>query len=314
MGGVIYTCPKYNVQNHFLFCKWWKDFFEEHREYQIVHGHLMGSASVYLSIAKKYGRTAISHSHNVNETRITLYYLTSRIYELPVRWIADYFFACSETAGKFLFGNKVVHSERFRIMENGIDTERFIFSESKRKDIRKKYHIGSEFVIGNVARLYYQKNYSFLLDVLYELKKLNEIVKLLVVGIGPEMEMLREKSVRLGLMENVIFAGAHSNTESFYSAMDVFVCPSHFEGLSIATVEAQATGLLCVVSEGVPSRADIGAGLYRKLMLSDGAVRWARYIYKHIPHCRNSQKEKVREAGFDIRNTAEEMEKFYKGL
>ena len=314
---MIYICPKYNVKNHFTFTKWWNDFLRSHEEYKIVHGHLMGSASIYLSIAKKHGRITISHSHNVAATKFTPYYVASRIYQFPIRKIADYCLACSEESGKYLFGRNVMKSKKFLIVQNGIDINRFQYSDAKRINTREKYNIKNELTIGNVARLCYQKNYSFLLDIVKEIKNYGYAVKCLIVGTGPDLEMLKSKAYYLDIMDNIIFVGARSDPESYYCAMDVFICPSHFEGLSIATVEAQATGLVSVVSEGVPERANIGAGIYKKMMLSYGAKRWAQEIIKIIKNrnnTRTSQSQKVREAGFDIHETSKILTEFYKML
>ena len=314
LGGVIYTCPKYMVYNHREFCGWWNNFFHVHKEYRIVHGHLMGSAAVYLYIAKKAGCITISHSHNIAETKITLYYLVSWIYQRPIRYIADYFFACSREAGEYLFGDKIINSNKFRIVENGIDTNRFSFSMDSRTKVRNEYGIKDEFVVGNIARLYYQKNYSFFIDVIYELIKMDSAVMGLIVGAGPELGMLRKKADKLGISNKLIFAGAHPNPEAYYCAMDAFLCPSHYEGLSIATVEAQSTGLNSFVSENVPNMADMKADLYKKLSLNAGAKKWAEEIYKCKGKCRVSRGDMVRKSGFDIKNTSFEMERFYKSL
>ena len=107
LGGKIFSCPRYKGTNHIQYNKWWDDFFNEHPEYKVIHGHVRSTASIYLKIAKRHGLVTIAHSHSTsNENGISA--IVKRIMQLPIRKQADYLFACSDKAGKWLYGEKAI--------------------------------------------------------------------------------------------------------------------------------------------------------------------------------------------------------------
>lgn len=148
------------------------------------------------------------------------------------------------------------------ILPNAIDPERFKFNEFARKEIRAKYGIkDDDFVIGHVGRFYPQKNHDFLIDVFAEVRKQKMNAKLLLLGEGPLQDKIRQKVESLGLAEAVIFAGLQKEPAPFYSVMDVFAFPSLWEGLPLTLVEAQYSGLPCVVSENVTKEVDVSSNI-----------------------------------------------------
>lgn len=278
---------------------------ETHTEYKVIHGHLMGCAAVYAWIAKKHGRKVIVHSHAVSFGTGAAA-AVKNIMKFPVRYLADYRFACSKEAAEFYFGKKPA-----RIIQNAIDGERFTFSEEKRKAVRKKYGIGDSFVVGNVSRLSKNKNHMFLLEVFKEVLKKEPGAFLLIAGSGEMEQELKKRVSKLRLDKAVIFCGAQSDTEDYYSAMDVFVLTTLREGLSMVTVEAQTSGLKCVISDQVPDGADIKAGLIRKMSLDDNAELWAQAVCEFRQYDRKEHKKELLKSGYDIRTAAKKMEKFY---
>ena len=311
LGGRIYRCPHYNGKNHFAYKKWWKRFFNEHAgDYAAVHGHLGSTASIYLSIAKKYGLFTIAHSHNT--TDFSLRSAIYSAYSYPTRHIADYFFGCSEAAGLSRFGRSVCRNpQRFTVLKNAIETEKFAFSKSIRKQVREEYHIEDRLVIGHVGRFFEQKNHRFLVEIFAQIHQRNPSSVLMLVGDGELRDQVEEQIQRKGLSESVIFTGVQADVSRFYQAMDVFVFPSLYEGLGIAAVEAQCSGLPCVVSDGVPKECIVTTNLVTQRKLSDSVEEWASHILEKCSVPREDHSLKVTASGYDIGETSRWLEEFY---
>ena len=166
--------------------------------------------------------------------------------------------------------------------------------------------VADRFVIGNVGRLCYQKNQSFLLDVMVEALKIRRDCCLLLVGDGEDRQSLEEKARALGVADHVIFYGTTAKVEELFWSMDVFAFPSRFEGLGIVAVEAQTAGLPVVCSEHVPEEAFVTENA-RMLPLTEEAASWAAQLLERTRNTNPAPIEsvsQVKEAGFDINDVA----------
>ncbi len=223
LGGKIYRCPYiYNGVNHISYCKWWKRFYGSHPEYKIVYGHLMSTASIYLYYAKKTGKVTICHSHSSSNGK-GFSAVIKDMMQYPIRYIADYKFACSEDAGKWLYGNNIINNRNFMVIPIGIDLKRFKYSESKRNEIRNALNLKGRYVIGHIGRFETVKNHTFLIDLFSVLLKQLPDAKLLLVGDGSMRKNIEKKCIRLGIRTNVVFAGSRTNPEEFYQAAWILV-------------------------------------------------------------------------------------------
>ena len=119
LGGKIYKMPKFNGINIIEVQSSWKKFFENHSEYKILHSHVRSYASIYLPVAKRCGVTTIIHSHNTSNG-VGFPSLVKKILQFPLRYQADYLFACSKEAGEWLFGKKAIKKDNFKVIYNGI--------------------------------------------------------------------------------------------------------------------------------------------------------------------------------------------------
>lgn len=312
LGGRIYNCPHYNGKNHFEYKKWWNKFFEEHSgEYRIIHGHIGSTASIYLKIAKKYGLYTIAHSHS-SGTDHSLNALLYKMMSHSTRNIADYFFACAEIAGIDRYGNKVVNGTHFKVLNNAIDTELFAFNEETRCETREKLGFSeNNIVIGHVGRFLEVKNHCFLIDVFNEIIKKNKNYRLLLVGGGPLENEIKDKVNSLGLSDFVVFAGVCPDVCNYMQAMDIFAFPSVFEGLPVTLVEAQTSGLPCVISDKVPEEVILTDGLVTSKKLSDSLENWAEHILNIDVSNRQSHKNEIISNGYDIKTTVKWLEDFY---
>lgn len=311
MGGRIFVCPKYTGKNHFAYCRWWNDFFAEHPEYHVIHGHVRSTASIYLKIAQKYGLVTIAHSHSTsNGSGISA--IVKNIMQLPIRHTADYLFACSDKAGKWLYGEKATKQPNYRMIPNGVDLKRFAFHKEKRRQMRNQLKITEDtFVVGHIGRITVPKNHQFLVELFAAYHKENPKSKLLLVGDGELFEAVQQQCTQLGIREAVIMVGSKTNTEDYYQAMDIFVFPSLWEGLPVSVVEAQANGLICLLSDVITRDVDL-TDQVKYLSLNEKS-RWINEIARACPKPRTaaSPENMKKLQPFDASVVAKQLQDFY---
>lgn len=272
MGGKVYYAPRLYPQNYPNYFKWMKNFFKEHPEYKIVHSHIDTMSYLPLLAAKKAGvPIRIAHSHNTSLDR-DFKYLLKQYFRLKINSVCTHRLACGEEAGKFLFGNR-----SFKVIPNAIDAEKFYFNEELRNKKREELGIKSEFVIGHVGRLSYQKNHKFLIEIFKELLKTEPESLLLLVGVGEKEQEIRNQVEDLGIDDKVRFLGNRSDVNELYQAMDVFVMPSFFEGIPVVGVEAQFAGLPCIFSDKVPEEVKFSSKT-NFISLNSSVVDWVTSI------------------------------------
>ena len=315
LGGRIYNIPRFTGANVIPYKKACRIFFKEHPEYRIVHGHIGSSAAIYLNEAKKLGAFTIAHSHSQGFP-FSFLQLAFRTITFPTRFVADYFIACSQQAGLDRYGKRIATSNRYTVLKNGIDVGLYRFSEKTRGTIRDELSIPCDAIVfGHVGRFDPIKNHPFLIQVFSKALDMNPNSYLVLVG-REDDGAVRRQCEAAGIIENVRFLGLREDVYSVLSAMDVFVFPSFKEGLSLATIEAQAAGLPCIVSTGVPQLAKT-SNLVDFLPLSAGSDIWAKTAIEKSKGGFDTERanagEKVRAAGFDIKSSAQWLEEFYIG-
>lgn len=288
-------------------------------KYDVVHLNIFHALSLYYAHLAKQEHVPIrvAHSHNTalrqSQTRVLKQLVHCMARELFTGSATD-LWACSEVAANFLFSKKGLKNSGFRFIPNGIDTGRFRFDSAVRKSIRRELGVEDQFLIGNIGRLCYQKNQAFLLDLFATMFRLRPKCCLLLIGEGEAEAALRQKAERLGVANAVIFYGTSAHVERLLWAMDVFVFPSHFEGLGIAAIEAQAAGLPVVASENVPKEACV-TDSFQTVPLGAGEKKWSQALLARRSGAINREAGAaiVQEAGFDIRTVAERIRKMWTG-
>lgn len=217
----------------------------------------------------------------------------------------EYVFACSETAGRFMYGKL-----KFQIIKNAINLENYRYDEEKRKNMRRNCGIGDEIVIGNVSGLREQKNHSFLIDVFFEFLKIYPDAKLVLVGDGELRRQIECKVSDYGIENNVILTGNVNNAEEYYQMFDAFVMPSFYEGLPFAAVEAQASGTFCLLSNRVDTSIKL-TPLIHFFDLYKPAADWARFLASNVSDFKKKDYiNDLEDAGFGLKN----MSCFYNSL
>lgn len=306
MGCRVFKIPPYT--KFFAYIKALKRIFRENN-CKIVHSH-MNTLSVFaLYAAKKAGvPVRISHNHSTagkgrgEFKRNVIKYALRRFSRLYPTHLA----ACSEYAGKWLYGDKA----DFKVFNNAIDPARFTYNTQTRLRVRENLGAGNKFIIGHVGRFMHQKNHDFLIDIFNEIYKLNQDSLLLLIGDGELKKPTEEKVKALNLQNNVIFTGNRSDVNELYQAMDVLVLPSLYEGLTVVGVEAQTAGLPLVLSACI-SKETAFTDAVEFISLKESAKHWAEKVLSKqnfervdISGLPNAQK-------FIISNEAGKLEKFY---
>ncbi len=311
LGGKIYWIPRYNGRNHFIFKRAWRTFFKEHPDYKVIHGHVRSTASIYLKIANKYNLTTIAHSHSTSSRGSGAEQLFKNIIQLPIRYTADYLFSCSDEAGEWLFGKKSIQKENYRIVKNAIDTEEFKYNRIRRDEIRKQLAIQNKFVIGHIGTFTTPKNHTFLIDIFKAVHEQNREAVLLLVGDGVLRSSIEKKIEELRLSDSVKLIGVRSDIPDLVQAMDIFVFPSLFEGLPVTVIEAQTSGLPCIISDTITTEVKITNSI-KSLSLKEAPDYWSGEILNIDNNLiRDNQNKLISENGYDIREVASWLQNFY---
>lgn len=226
--------------------------------------------------------------------------------------LATHYCACSRGAADWLFGPQI-DRERIRILNNAIDVQRFAYNQSVRERFRREMGLDGYFVIGHVGRFEYQKNHDFLIEMFAEANGKIPNAKLMLIGTGSGVAAIEEKARRLEILERVLFLGKRDDVAGLYQAMDVFVLPSHYEGLGIVLTEAQASGLRCIVSiaASMPENNitdNISALPFEIPLWRDSIAAIAEMGYE-----RRDYSAEVAAAGHSIKEQIKKLESIYSG-
>ncbi len=227
--------------------------------------------------------------------------------KFSVDYATDYW-ACSRMAADWLYGPNIPR-DRIKILPNAIDIDKFKYSEDARKKIRQEYHLENKLVLGCVGRFEYQKNQVFLIDVFKKLHEKRRDVFLIMIGEGIKETELRQKVHEYDLDKSILFAGWKKDVNNWLQAFDIFVLPSLFEGFPISLIEAQASGLECIVSDTITRESKINDNVcFSKLDLD----KWVDNILNTCPKIdRENGVKKIKLAGYDLVDSAKLLERYY---
>lgn len=311
LGGRFFVIPR-KTKNYIGYKKELKAFFDRHASEYIAFWFNSNSLANldYLTYAYHYGiKKRIVHSHNTMETRGIVYKVCHQLNKGKARKMATDYWACSIDAGKFFFGEDIVRTDKFRVINNAINLNDFSFDEDKRTDWRRKIGIDDNVILyGNVGRLSYQKNHEFLLRIFKKLVLKNKDVHLILIGTGELEEDIKKQIRDLNLEKYVDLMGRQFDIPGILQAVDVFLMPSHYEGLPIAAIEAQAAGIPCVLSDTITKGVQfLDSCDYESISSED---KWVIAMEKaaKMPRCSNCTS--IKEAGFDIEEETAKLEKY----
>lgn len=310
LGGRIFYVPRYSLFNHISYKMAWKTLIKEHEEWGIIHGHMYSTASIYLKVAKKLGRYTIAHSHSTSNGRGVLA-LLKNLMQIPLKNIADKLMACSDEAGKWLYGKDVLNSKKYILLPNAINVDKFIFNKETREKVRKNLKLENKIVIGHVGRFEYAKNFSFILDLINNIGNLNKNFVFIQIGNGKGNEQLEDMISKKNLGNNIKLMGIRNDVYDLIQAMDIFILPSIYEGLPVVVIEAQASGLPCLLSNSITKEVGL-TNLVKYLPIDKGIDIWSKEILSlNIEDDRLNTGDIIKNAGYDVKTSAKWIEKFY---
>ena len=306
LGGKIYRIPA-KSQSIKLFKNGLSDCVKSGNYKYVLRITSSAMGFMDLKIAKKSGvRICSARSSNSNDGKSIKAKAAHVLGKLLYSKYVDVKIAPSDLAAKYTFGKKAYRCGDIHILHNALDLNVYQFDEQARNNIRKEFSISDNVrIIGHVGRFMLQKNHTFLLDVFNEIHKQNHETVLMLVGKGELEDKIKEKIKALNLDDSVIFTGVRSDVSALLSAMDVFVFPSFYEGMPNTVIEAQATGLPCLIADTITKEADV-TGLVRYMPLK-APKDWAETALNMISDTRMQTKEIMIQKGYDIESVSKEF-------
>lgn len=289
-----------------------RQYFDVHGRYDVVHCHMANAAFVYLKIAEQRNvPLRILHSHQDHYADSWQHAMRNVPIVAYGKRFANCYIACSKKAGDFLFREKP-----YTILQNSIPTGVYRFNEDVRAKWRNEQGFGDDdIVFANIGRLTLQKNQRFLLQAFAGLHAAEPKSKLVVAGDGELREELRRYARSLGIAEDVIWLGNVNTIDEFYQGMDILLFPSLYEGLPMVLVEAQAAGVTSLVSDTITREAMV-TDYARMLPIDKGVEPWIEAGLKAVSGLVSSDRthgaKRVRDAGFDIKDTVRDLEGIYR--
>ncbi|WP_286057936.1 glycosyltransferase family 1 protein [Bacillus mojavensis] len=284
LGGRLFYVPSIGQSNPLTFVKNVRNTIKENGPFSAVHAHTDFQTGFIALAARLAGvQVRVCHSHNTSWK--TAFNWKDRLQLMVFRRLilsyATELCACGEDAGRFLFGRSNMERKRVHLLPNGIDLDLFSPAGKAPDDEKKARGIASDrLIIGHVARFHEVKNHAFLLKLAVHLKKRGVRFQMVLAGDGPLREQMEEEARRLNMLSDVLFLGTEEHIHELMRTFDVFVMPSLYEGLPVVLVEAQASGLPCIISDTITEKVDTGLGLVKRVSLSKPMDIWAETIVR----------------------------------
>lgn len=306
MGAKFIKIPAYQKLSQFIKCL---DYHFKKNKYYIVHSHLNTLSIFPLFVAwKNHVPVRIAHNHSVPNGDSSGRLIVKYILRLLSKVFPTHYFACSEKAARWMFGNADYEKGRVTIIKNAIDFNKFKSSGMGIDAMKNKYNLNDKFVIGHVGRFTYAKNHKFLIDILKVMTKLKENAVLMLVGDGELNSEIHRWVSEAGLDDNVVFVGNVSDSEKYYKLADIMLFPSKFEGLPLVVIESQVSGVPVIASKVIPEEAIISNGCVRMDLNVDDWIQ-------NIPEVSKLKVELTKESNeYDITLATKRLEEIYMKL
>lgn len=320
LGGKIYRLSPINPIFPGKYYQELRTFFKNHTGYSIIHSHLNTFSCFPIKIAKEFNiPVRIAHAHIAIE-KIRLVDLIPNkenlkdIVKKGIKfWLKNknrknptHYFSCGDKAGKWLFGKDA----DFLTMNNAIDTEKFVFNPSVRKEYREKLDVEDTILIGHVGRLDTQKNHLFLIQIFASMVHKNPNARLMLIGEGPLKDGIISEAEKLKVKDKVMVMGGRSDIPQLLQAFDFFVFPSFYEGLPVTLIEAQAAGLKIFASDTITNEVSLTNDI-AFLSIKETSEFWADKILENVSFKRQDNKSQIIDGGYDIISNTKRIQEFY---
>ena len=311
LGGRVILCPPY--QKLFKYVKELKRVFKKNN-YKIVHSNINTLSVFPLYAAKKAGvpvRIAHSHSTIINNKKEWKRNFIKNILKHFSKIYATDCLACSDMAAVTQFGEKSFNDGKVKIIYNAIELKKFEYNKSIRKSKRKEFNIKDDaIVIGHVGRFADTKNHDFLIDVFNKYHKINSNSILVLAGQGKILNEIKNKAKKLALDKYVYFIGQRNDINEIYQLFDIFMLPSLYEGLGMALIEAQISGLPCITSTVVPKITKVIEN-FSFLDLNESIDSWVNKIIEYTNCKRSNCIDIFENTRFNIYKESKKLEELY---
>lgn len=309
-GGKVILIPPY--QKIFEYQKILKKELKK-ENYKIIHSHINTLSVFPLYAAKKVGiPIRIAHSHSTTNKKEWKRNIIKQLLRPFSKIYATDYMACSEHAGRWLFGNRAYDEGKVYLLNNAIDVNKFKYDENIRNKKRNELKIEKDtLVIGHVGRFVTTKNHAFLVNIFNEMHKKNKNTMLILIGKGPLENSIKKKISMLGIEDSVKLLGQINNTNEIYQAFDILILPSLYEGLGMVAIEAQCSGCPCICSRNVPKETKI-SDIIEYVDLNDDVTIWINKIYKYKNIKRKSYEEETSKNGYNVYTEVKKLEEKYK--
>ncbi|MDQ5985419.1 MAG: D-inositol-3-phosphate glycosyltransferase [Syntrophus sp. SKADARSKE-3] len=175
----------------------------------------------------------------------------------------DRFLVVSDVLVKTMIEGHGIAKEKVIKIYNGIETDHYSSEalEEQRQRIRQEFFIGdTEFLIGAVGRLVWQKGFEYYLQAIPKIHEAIPNACFILVGDGPLRKDLENQAKSLGIDKQIIFTGQRNDIRNMMAAMDVIVIPSLLEGFPMVTLEAMAMEkpIVATVIDGITEQITDG--------------------------------------------------------
>lgn len=294
-----------------------RNVIKENGNYDVVHTHMLFNCGIAMIAAYLSGiKIRVSHAHTTSDnTEGSIRKIYIGIMRLIIRVFSTDFLACSNAAGKYLFGDKITLNKKYKILPNFVDYDKFIKCKDK-NSIREEFNIkNDEILVCHIGRFIPVKNHSFLIELANEMIKKNSKVKFILVGSGDLQDEVENKIKELGLEKNIYLTGIRDDIPNILNNSDLFILPSLYEGLGLVLLEAQASNVACLVSESIQPEVDLNIGLVKQLNLKDGTKKWineAEYLISKDKNKNIDIIKAVKKKGYDLNSIMQSLKSIYK--
>ena len=295
----------------------WKKFLKDNKgKYDAIIFNIIAPYLHQIRVCCKYGgfKAVVVHSHNGSVDLpsflkpiipISMKYERLKLSHLPiVRW------ACSDKAAEWMFGK----NNDYTFIKNGINAEKFKYSESIRSEVRKELGLSDfDYCIGHIGRFDPQKNHDYLVKIFIEYSKVDNNAKLVLAGPllnESIVNKVKEEIKNNKLEDRVLLLGLRNDSCRLYQAMDVFVLPSLYEGLPIVGVEAQCAGLPCLFSDQISSQVKVLDSSKFISITDDSINSWVDALknLKNVKIDRNNGYQAIVDNGFVMEREIKKIE------
>lgn len=312
MGGKIYYFSSgdkslSNVRHNL------EDIIKNYGPFHVVHSHVYFFSGYVLYIAKKMGvPVRIAHAHDVykGEQRNFKRKVYEYVMQQMINKYATYKFGVSQAAIKHVFGKKTANAF---VVNNGINISSYVVNDQIRKQYRNWLGVkNNETLLCNVGRFESQKDHDYLISIFSSLQKINSQFKLVLVGNGSLKNKIEKRVFALNLKDKVIFLQNRNDINNILMAADMFIMPSKYEGLPLSLVEAQASGMTCLISKNITDEIKICPNVYS--LRKDSINKWVNFMINHRYDQRLDNAKRLDKAGFNEKSIARFVERKYSSV